>query len=134
MNGMSLPGGVGGDIFYSVGPNGNFFDGILVRLGNYSDNISVLGTLKTPGNRTTTVLNTGDGDDFVNKVSSLDSSDDFLVLYLEASMILFTVEMVKIIFLEIMVLLIVLPCNPSNRSPFSLRFPFCLFCDYYFQF
>jgi hypothetical protein len=66
----------------SYGADGNFFDGITYWMGSGSDTIEIDGTHRRDGERTTTVLNAGLGDDDVTV--SLDAeTDGFFVVNAE---------------------------------------------------
>ncbi|MDH4157891.1 MAG: matrixin family metalloprotease [candidate division Zixibacteria bacterium] len=68
-----------GDITYGADPAANLFDGVIYWTGSGDDTIDIDGTHYREGERTTTVLNTGLGDDHITV--DLDTGEDgFFVL------------------------------------------------------
>jgi len=69
-----------GDLAYGAATGANFYDGIIYWTGSGDDTIAIDGTHVRTGERTTTVLNTGLGDDHVTV--DLDTGEDgFFVLH-----------------------------------------------------
>ncbi len=70
-----------GDITYGADPEADFFDGIIYWTGSGGDTINIDGTHVRPGERTTTILNTGLGDDHVTVDLADEGEDGFFVLH-----------------------------------------------------